>query len=209
MSADLSASYDRIAGEYVRRVFNELDEKPFDRELLERFARRVRLTGPVLDVGCGPGHVSRFLDERGVEVAGVDLSPGMLEKARALNPDLPFIQADMRALELPEQSLVGMVALYSIIHLPRAELGAVFAGWRRLLRPGAPLLLAFHVGSETRHLDEWWGHPVAVDVSFFTSREVEAQLAEAGFAVEAAVEREPYPAIEYQSRRAYVLAAAS
>jgi SAM-dependent methyltransferase len=208
MSADLSASYDRIAGEYVRRVFNELDEKPFDRELLERFAQRVRLTGPVLDVGCGPGHVTRFLDERGVEVAGVDLSPGMLEKARALNPDIPFILADLRALALPEQSLVGMVALYSIIHLPRAELGAVLAGWRRLLRPGAPLLLAFHAGSETRHLDEWWGHPVSLDLSFFTTREVEAQLTEAGFAVEAAVEREPYPAIEYQSRRAYVLAAA-
>jgi trans-aconitate methyltransferase len=209
MSDELVASYDRIADEYVKRVFNELDDKPFDRDLLERFAQRVRLTGPVLDVGCGPGHIARFLDERGVEVAGVDLSPGMLRKARALNPDLPFIQADLRAIQLPEQSLVGMVALYAIIHLPLGELGAVFATWRRLLRPGAPLLLAFHVGSETRHLDAWWGHPVALDVSFFTTDEVKAQLTGAGFTVSAAVEREPYPEVEYPSRRAFVLAEAT
>src|SRR3954454_347704 len=109
MSDELVASYDRIADEYVKRVFNELDDKPFDRDLLERFAQRVRLTGPVLDVGCGPGHIARFLDERGVEGAGLDLSPGMLRKARALNPDLPFIQADLLAIQLPEQILVGMV----------------------------------------------------------------------------------------------------
>jgi SAM-dependent methyltransferase len=209
LGAELAASYDRLADESVKRLFGELDDQPFDRDLLDRFAQRVRLSGPVLDLGCGPGQVARFFEERGVEVAGVDISAGMIRKARELNPELPFIHADMRALALPEQGLVGMVALDSIIHTPLAELGALFAGWRRLLRPRAPLLLAFRLGEGTRHLDVWWGHPVALDLFFFTSQQIEALLAHAGFGVTAAVEREPYAAVEFPGRRAYLLAEAA
>jgi SAM-dependent methyltransferase len=209
MSDELAASYDRLAGDYVKRLFNELDDQPFDRALLERFAQRVRLRGPVLDLGCGPGHIARFLDERGVEVAGVDLCAGMIRKARELNPTIPFIHADMHALALPEHSLVGMIALDSIIHTPPAELGALFAGWRRLLGPGAPLLLAFRVGEGIEHIDAWWGHPVALEVHLFTPSQVSAALVQAGFSVSAEVEREAAPGVEHPRRRAYLLAEAA
>jgi len=75
--------YDRVAGAYAERYFTELERKPFDRELLDRFAADLRGRGPVCDLGCGPGHVGRYLAERGVEVIGVDLSPGMVALARA------------------------------------------------------------------------------------------------------------------------------
>src|SRR5947207_2715714 len=168
---DLKQSYDRVADEYVARIFNELDDKPFDRDLLDRFARRVRLTGPVLELGCGPGHVARYLHERGVEVAGVDLSAGMIVQARKLNPDIPFIHGDMRSLVVPEQSLVGLLAFYAIVHLPPPELAPALAAWRRWLQAGAPLLLAFHLGEAPLHLDEWWGKPVALDFFFFRTEE--------------------------------------
>jgi hypothetical protein len=67
------------------------------------------------------------------------------------------------------------------------------------------LLLSFHVGSEAVHRDEWWGHQVSIDFLFFQTAEVTAAMEEAGFAVERVVERDPYPEIEYQSRRAYVI----
>jgi hypothetical protein len=38
---------------------------------------------------------------------------------------------------------------------------------KRVLRPVGLLLLAFHVGDETLHLDEWWGQPVSVNFFFF------------------------------------------
>jgi 2-polyprenyl-3-methyl-5-hydroxy-6-metoxy-1,4-benzoquinol methylase len=71
-------SYDTIAAEYARRIYAELKDKPFDREWLDGFAERVRAIGQVCDLGCGPGHVARYLRDRGVHVFGLDLSPVML-----------------------------------------------------------------------------------------------------------------------------------
>src|SRR5919106_243783 len=74
-------SYDLVADEYVRRIFEELQHKPLDRQFLDRFAASVRDVGPACDMGCGPGHVARYLHERGVRVCGVDLSAAMVKRA--------------------------------------------------------------------------------------------------------------------------------
>jgi 2-polyprenyl-3-methyl-5-hydroxy-6-metoxy-1,4-benzoquinol methylase len=79
-AADCQASYDRVADEYMRRIFDELQHKPFDRELLDQFSSRVRESGPVCDLGCGPGHVTKYLHEHGVDVSGMDLSPAMVDR---------------------------------------------------------------------------------------------------------------------------------
>jgi trans-aconitate methyltransferase len=95
---DIERSYDAVADEYARRIADELAHKPFDRELLDRFAERVGTRRRVCDVGCGPGHVARYLHERGVDVFGLDLWPRMVEIARRLNPDIDFVVGDMQAL---------------------------------------------------------------------------------------------------------------
>jgi SAM-dependent methyltransferase len=203
---DVRAAYDLVAEEYVARIFGELEHKPLDRELLDRFAERVRPIGPACDVGCGPGHVARYLQGRGVSVLGVDLSPAMVEAARRLNPGIAFAQADMRSLGIADEALGGIVALYSIIHIPRPEVVASLAEMRRVLRPGGMLLLSFHIGDEALHLDEWWGRRVSVDFFFFRPGEMTGFLKEAGFRVVEVVERDPYPGVEHPSRRAYLFA---
>lgn len=205
---DVRASYDRVAAEYARRIAGELAHKPLDRTLLDRFAERVRGAGPVADLGCGPGHVAGYLAERGADVFGLDLSPEMVEQARALHPELPFRVGDVTALDVPDGAWAGAVAYYSLIHLPRASVAAALRETARALRPGAPLLVAFHVGDETRHLDEWWGQPVHLDFFFFGVDEMAGYLREAGFVLESVTEREPYPEVEAQTRRAYLLATA-
>ncbi len=203
----LRESYDRVAGEYAKRIYGELADKPRDRELLDRFARTVRGSGPVCDLGCGPGQIARYLKDRGVvEVFGIDLSPGMVERARELNPDLEFQTGDMTALSAPDATWAGIAAFYSIIHVPRDELPTALREMQRVLRPGAPLLLSFHVGDEDLHLDEWWEQPVSVDFLFHTREEMERALRDAGFEIEEVVERDPYPDVETQTRRAYVFA---
>lgn len=197
---DVRTSYDAVADEYVRRIADELRHKPFDRRLLDRFATSVRAAGPVCDLGCGPGHVARYLRDCGVEVCGLDASPRMIEHARRLFPDIEFQVGDMRAL--PEKGWAGLVAFYSIIHFPPGELPAVLDGFRRALRPAGRLLVAFHLGDETMHLEEWWGRRVSVDFHFFRSNEVTQALVAAGFELEEVVERDPYPEVEHPSRRA-------
>jgi SAM-dependent methyltransferase len=165
-STDYQTSYDLVADEYVERIFDELRHKPLDRQLLDRFAARVRDVGPACDMGCGPGHVARYLHEIGVAVCGVDLSPAMIERARRLVPGVEFRQGDMMALDAADGAWEGIVAFYSIIHVPRDDMvGALGELWR-VLRPGGLLLLAFHIGDDTIHLDEWWNQKVSVDFYF-------------------------------------------
>ena len=203
---DVQSSYDRVAAEYAGRIFGELEHKLLDRQLLDRFAAKVQGLGPVCDLGCGPGHIARYLHERGVRVTGVDLSAVMVELARRLNPSIEFRQGNMLSLDIEDEVSGGIVAFYSIIHVPRAEIAVALAEMKRVLRPGGLLLLAFHVGDETVHLDEWWGQRVSVDFLFFRPKEISDSLLAAGFEIEEIVEREPYPDVEHQSRRAYIFA---
>jgi SAM-dependent methyltransferase len=205
-SNDVEASYDRVAAEYTRRIFGELEHKPLDRQLLDRFAASVQGSGLVCDLGCGPGHVARYLHERGVRVVGLDLSAEMLDQARVLNPGIEFRQGNMLSLDTEDGSWAGIVAFYSIIHLSRSEIADALAEMKRVLRPGGLLLLGFHVGDETFHTEEWWGRHVSLDFHFFRPQEMADSVAAAGLEVEEIVEREPYADVEYQSRRCYILA---
>jgi SAM-dependent methyltransferase len=206
---DPRGSYDAVAEEFARRIYRELEHKPFDREQLERFAAQVRGAGTVTDLGCGPGHVARFLHERGVQVCGLDLSPRMVERAGQLNPGIEFVQGDMTALDVPDGAWAGIVAFYSVIHVARERVVTALREMRRTLRPGGPLLLSFHIGDEILHLDEWWGQEVSLDFVFFQPREMVGYLRDAGMEVEEVLEREPYaPEVEHQSRRCYILARA-
>lgn len=201
--ANLREGYDRVAAEYATRIAGELAHKPFDRELLTRFAGMV--TGPILDAGCGPGHVARFLSDRGADVSGLDFSPEMVAQARSLNPDLRFAVGSMT--ELPAGgNLGGIVAFYAVIHIPREAQTAMFANWRAALRPGGSALVSFHLGEEDRHLDEFFGQPVALDFLFFTSDEIAARMTAAGLEIVERHERDPYPEHEVATRRGYILA---
>ena len=203
---DLLASYDRLAAQYANKFNDELDHKPLDRELLTRFADSVRDHGRVCDLGCGPGQITRFLHGLGLDVFGVDLSPAMIRQAQQLNPLLEFRQGDMLDWAMASDSLVGIAAFYSIIHIPRDQLTAALRGLLRVLKPGGKLLMSFHLGDEDIHLDELWDMPVNIDFAFFERAEMEGYLLAAGFEIEDIIERDPYPDVEYQSRRAYFFA---
>lgn len=207
ITGSVRGSYDRIADEYARRIFEELCNKPFDRELLNRFATEVSGRGDVCDMGCGPGHVARYLRDRAVTVFGLDLSPGMLEQARQLNPDIPFREGNMMALDLEDGTLAAITAFYAIVNIPKGSLPLVFREMERVLQPGGLLLLAFHTGNEVLHEEELWGRPICMDFFLFQPSEIQRYLEAAGLVVEETIERGPYsPEVEYQSRRAYIFA---
>lgn len=203
---ELRDSYNKVAGQYTARIYGELAHKPYDRALLDDFAERLRGRGPLCDLGCGPGHVARYLHERGASVCGVDLSPAMVAQAREQNPGITFTEGNMLALDVPDGAWVGVAAFYSIIHLPRPEVRRALGEMHRALRPEGLCLVAFHLGQDRLHLEEWWGEQVSLDCTFFSTEEVEAHMLAVGFAIERREEREPYPDIEYPSRRGYIRA---
>ena len=120
-----------------------------------------------------------------------------VEQAQPLNPGIEFRQGNMLSPDIEDAAWGGIVAFYSIIHVPRSKIAAGLAEMRRVLCPGGLLLLAFHVGDETVHLDEWWGQPVSVRFRFFRPEVMADSLRAAGFEAEEVVEREPYPDVAH------------
>ncbi|MFJ9554448.1 class I SAM-dependent DNA methyltransferase [Nocardiopsis sp. NPDC101807] len=185
-------AYDAIAVEYAELHRGELGRVPLDMAMLGLFADLVRpLGGPVTDVGCGTGRATGHLAGLGVDVSGVDLSPGMLEVARAAYPDLSFREGSMTGLDLPEASQAGITAVYSIIHVPMELLPGVFAGFRRALVPGGEVMVVFQVGEEPRRMGPVLGHPVELVFHRRTAEQIAALLEEAGLVVHTRVVREP------------------
>lgn len=205
-SNSLSTSYDRVAADYTTHIADELASKPLDRALLLAFAEQVGTRRPVADLGCGPGHVAAFLATSGVQVEGFDFSAGMITQARHRYPTLTFRQGDMRALDVADAMLGGITAFYSIIHLTEAELAPTFQEWWRVLRPAGLVLVAFHIGEQVLHLEEWWQHPVDLDFRFWPVDKVTTALIDAQFTIEVVIQRAPYPDVEHPSQRGYVFA---
>jgi SAM-dependent methyltransferase len=199
-------SYDQVAADYAEKFKDEMDDKPFDRDCLDCLAREVGNLGPICDMGCGPGQIARYLHRQGVEAVGVDLSPRMVAEAQRLNPEIPFHQGDMLSLSDADHSWGGIAAFYCIIHIPRNQVVDALREMKRVLKPGGVLLVTFHIGQEIKHLDEWWEKSVNLDFAFYETEEMETWLEEAGYEIEETLVREPNPAVEVATRRAYLFA---
>ena len=202
---DIVASYDSVAEEYASHYSDELSHKPFDRKLLTRFVELIPQGGLVCDLGCGPGHVARFLAGLGANVLGIDISPAMVEVARKLNPRLTFEQGDMLRLSSPNARFAGIAAFYSLIHIDRPRVPQALGELLRVLAPDGRLIVSFHVGEGEIHRDEFLGKRVWFHASLFGTEEMTANLTAAGFVVEEVLSREPYE-FEYPSQRAYIVA---
>ncbi|MBY8880927.1 class I SAM-dependent methyltransferase [Actinacidiphila acidipaludis] len=204
------AMYDTVAVSYERMLRDELDGKPLDRAMLAAFAELVKApgTGPVADLGCGPGRVTAHLRALGVEdVFGIDLSPGMVAVARRTHPGLRFEVGSMTALDLADDSLGGALVWYSTVHTPPEVLPAVFAECARVLAPGGRMLLGFKVGDQVWRREQAYGHTVSFDVYWRDPDRVAGLLTDAGLTVDARMIREPdVTELPSQGRQAVLLA---
>ncbi|GAB3846583.1 class I SAM-dependent methyltransferase [Dactylosporangium cerinum] len=206
----IARSYDAVAGRYAAQIGDELDGKPLDRALLGALVAMAG-DGPVADLGCGPGHVTAHLAGLGARVVGVDLSAGMVAVARARRPDLAFAAGDLCRLPFGDAVFGGALVAYAIIHLEPGARGRAFAELHRVVRPGGPVMVSFHTGhlehpGPVMHLSEWWGHEVDLDFRFLDPAEISAELAAAGWAPHARVDRSPLPGLEAPTNRCTLIA---
>ncbi|OHD56835.1 MAG: hypothetical protein A2Y33_12770 [Spirochaetes bacterium GWF1_51_8] len=200
-------AYDRASGEYARLYFHELDDKPLDRDLLRVFLSRLRAEGTVCDLGCGPGEIAAFLRSEGQrDLIGIDLSSGMIEEARRLQPDVRFETGDMLALHLVDNSIAGIAAFYAIVTLNVEELAKAFSEMYRVLKPGGLLLISFHTGNEVVHAPDFHAQDNPLDFYFFEPDTIKDLIVRAGLQIEDLLVRDPYPDKEYPSKRCYLFA---
>lgn len=176
-------SYDALAAGYAEETRDLLDRLLHVRAGVVLFADLVRAIGggPVADVGCGPGHTTALLRELGADASGIDLSPAMIEIARREHPGARFEVGSMTDLEFADGSLAGVLAWWSLIHIPDEAVPGVLGQFHRVLRPGGVLAAGFHVGDGS-------GDDTSGGQAYVRHRRpsrVAGWLREAGFTVEA------------------------
>ncbi|MCX4749747.1 class I SAM-dependent methyltransferase [Kitasatospora sp. NBC_01287] len=190
-------SYDTVADDYAKHVPAPAELDALSRAMLAAFAELVRSAGPgvVADLGCGPGKVTAHLVKLGVEAFGVDVSPRMIELARAAHPELRFSVGSMTALEVGDGELGGILAHYSVHHTPPELLPVVFAEFHRTLAPGGQLMIVTRVvAAEYEHvrLTHAYGeHPAPFDSHLLPADRIAELLEQAGLVVTARLVREP------------------
>jgi len=172
--------YQGMAADYAVRFGSELSEPDTDTEFLDAALADLP-DGPVLDVGCGPAQVSRYLIAHGRTAVGLDIAPGMLAEAARLVPAAGLVAADLLALPLRAATCAGAVASYSLHHLPRARLGNALAGLTRALKPRGVLVVITHAGGGEEWLDRPEGRVV---FSTYLPGELAAMLSDCGLTPE-------------------------
>ncbi len=173
--------YDAMAETYAQ-LLPEAFASPIERAAVDAFADHVRDVGlgsTVVDVGCGVGHVAAHLTASGLTVTAVDPSAGMLDQARLAHPDLTFTTDDALLRSVDLSTVAGVLARYSLIHVPPDDVRLALRDWATRLRRGAVVLLAGQ-STDDEGVAEF-DHAVAPAWRWHPDS-IAAALAEAGFA---------------------------
>jgi uncharacterized protein len=201
------AAYAAVAESYAERLSDELAGLPFETWLLRRV---VELSdgAPVIEVGCGPGHIAAFLAEAGADATGLDVTPEMVDQARRRHPGVSYQVGDLRRLMRPttHDGWGAVVAWYSLIHLAASELPAAIASLARPLRTNGWLVLALHTGDEIRTITDWFGQEIELDFVLHDPAEILAAVERAGLLDVEWYHRGPFASRGETTQRLYVLA---
>lgn len=138
-------AYGSRAEEYTDALGSVEQMHDADRRLIEHWSKYLP-PGPVLDAGCGPGHWTAFLYDQGIDVEGLDVTPELIDSARARFPEASFRVSSFTHIKAPDSSVSGVLAWYSLIHQHPEELPSTLAEFSRVLRPGGSLLIGFFEG---------------------------------------------------------------
>ena len=175
-------AYNTAAQKYHDLFYNEMNEKEYDRKLLDSFSAKFNKDSLICDAGCGPsGHIGRYLFEKGIKVVGVDISEKCVELARLNNPEMKFECADIGSMPFDDNSFDGLISYYSIINTPKIYVNKIFAEFHRVLKPEGYLLIAVKAGTAEGYIDDLLGIKTKIYSALFTQAEIAGYFSEAGF----------------------------
>ncbi len=175
-------AYERRSDDYIAMFPSISATDPEDRDLIQSWA--IAQTGPILDVGCGPGHWTGWLHGQGLDIEGIDPVPAFIEQARRNHPDVRFRVGRAESLGVATGSLAGILAWYSLIHTDPDLLGGIFDEFARALRPGGALCVGFFAGPDLALFE----HPV-FEAYFWPVSRLSTVIEQAGFSVTSTLSR--------------------
>lgn len=187
------AAYNNAAAKYHELFHNEMNEKEYDRILLDSFASKLKSNSSVCDAGCGPsGHIGKYLFDKGHLITGIDISEICIELASIYNPQLTYICADIGNMPFDNNSYDAVISYYSIINTPKFFIPKIFSEFYRVLKPGGYLLVAVKTGEEEGIVDKLLGYKTRHYFSLFSDEEIKEFFNNTGFKLVFFEKRNPY-----------------
>lgn len=170
-------AYDKTAAKYHQHFKNEVEQKEYDRDILDSFSVLLPQDALICDAGCGPsGQIGKYVFDKGHRVIGIDLSPKCIEIASQYHPDIEFQTMDMMHTAFDNESFDGILSFYSIIYTPKTFVDQLFAEFNRILKPNGKLLLVVKKGIEEGIIDNEWYEGNPVQFTHFVEAEIEGYL---------------------------------
>lgn len=170
-------TYNKVAQRYADLNFNATQDLP----VVDRFLSHLPQHATILDVGCGPGAMVKYISSKGHTCEGIDLSEQMLKIAQERVPERTFSLMDMRHLQYADETFDGLASIYSLIHIPSAEILSTLREFGRVLKKDGLLLLIVQEGAPDHVANEPLKKDEHIFVNFFTSKRLTQNLVRAGF----------------------------
>jgi SAM-dependent methyltransferase len=203
--AKTRTAYNLAAQKYYDLFHNEMNEKEYDRKLLDSFAEKFKRDSLILDAGCGPsGHIGRYLFDKGMQVIGLDISDQCVELTRKYNPGMRFEQGDLAYLPFEAETFDGILAYYAIIDTPKTYQPVLFNEFRRVLRPGGYLLVTVKAGEAEGYVKDLIGIETEIWFTMFSEDDIKSYFKQAGSQIEFMEKRNPYD-FEIQNERIFAI----
>lgn len=200
----IASYYDSESADYASKYKDEIESKPFDQYILQRFISFLNTNDKVCEIGCGPAQVTKYVRNlKQLHYLGLDLSCLMLREGAHLNENVPFINSNMMSMPFRDQTLNGIIAFYAIVHNTNEDLKNIITEIHRVLKQKGVLVISYHIGDDIITVKK-----DSIDISYFFHdyESVDKILSECGFKYIESVARKPYIGTEYPSNRGYVLA---
>jgi ubiquinone/menaquinone biosynthesis C-methylase UbiE len=185
-------SYNLAAEKYFIDFKDEMKQKEYDRIFLQEFSHDFTPKSTICDVGCGPGHITRYVSEMGLSIFGIDISEKCIEVARRENPGITFHVMDMAKLNIADKSVDGIISYYSIIHTPKRFQPLLFREFKRVLKIGGKIAIVVKKGDSEGYVYELEGFKTSLYFAHFKEAEIWSYLEASGFKVDLIKTRPPY-----------------
>lgn len=139
--------YERHSSQYFEETINLNME-----EQLEEFLSFLPENAEVLDLGCGSGRDSRFLEEAGCYVTPMDGSPKMCSLAE-IYTDMEVLCLTYEEMEFQEV-FDGIWASASLLHVARKDMPKILEKLYHALKPGGILYMSFQYGETEEYRNQ-------------------------------------------------------
>jgi len=185
-------SYNLAAEKYFEDFKDEMKQKEYDRAFLDEFSTHFDSTSVICDVGCGPGHIAKYIHDKGLNIFGVDISEKCVEVAKRENPGVQFRVMDMAHLDLADESVDGIISFYSIIHTPKRFQPVLFREFNRVPKMGGRICVVVKKGDTEGYVKELEGFKTSLYFANFNEEEIRNYLEANKFRVVSLETRRPY-----------------